>query len=201
MKTTRNLTDDFVFAVAPMSAAQIESDATLVIRNYSPALLREPGAFNIVNFFDHAMKDVYKLDTAVQHLENGVEGQAWPDGRVFVSELTYDMACMGVGRGRFTIAHECYHGIKHRRQIRQVLVHTGQATLYRRKSLPAYRDPEWQADRFAAALLMPAPMVTLLAMGVRGEQVVKAISTTFQVSISAARIRAETVLKLNVGTH
>jgi len=182
MKISNNLSDDLVFAVAPMSGSQIESDATVVLKKYSPALLKEPDAFDIVNFFDFPMKDDFKLDTAVQHLADGVEGQAWPDGRVFVSELTYEMACSNIGRGRFTIAHECYHGLKHRGQIRHVLVHTGQATLYRRKSLSAFRDPEWQADRFAAALLMPAPMVTLLASRVRQDQIVKAISSTFQVS-------------------
>ncbi len=31
--------------------------------------------------------------------------------------------------------------------------------MYRRDTVPAYLDPEWQANRGAAALLMPAPIV------------------------------------------
>jgi hypothetical protein len=192
---------DFVFAVSPLSRKDIEADATTILGRFVPSLLREPGPFDVVHFFDHTLRDVYKLDTAVQHLEDGVEGQAWPDGRVFVSENTYNMACLKDGRGRYTIAHECYHGIKHRSQIRNVLVHTGQATLYRRHSLPAYRDPEWQADYFAACVLMPAPMVGLLANRVANGQIVQSIVETFQVSWTAARIRAEQVLALKVATY
>ncbi len=48
---------------------------------------------NVINFFDHILVDLYKIDTGVQLLADGVEGQAWPDGRVFVSEGTYNGAC------------------------------------------------------------------------------------------------------------
>ncbi len=183
--------ESHVFAVDPLSGSSIDSESRTLIKAFSPQLLVTPGVFNVLDFFDLFLPKQFGLDTGVENLSDGVEGQAWPDGRILVSEQTYSEACDGNGRARFTIAHECYHGIK---QIRRVLNHSGQAILYRRTSVPPYRDPEWQANRFAASLLMPEKMVKLLADNTTQGQIVKKLVNTFQVSNEAARIRARQIL-------
>lgn len=192
--TMMNRNYDYVFAVRPKSGAQIEAEAKEILDAFSPHLLNHPGAFDVLKFFDHTLQDVYGLKTGVALMTDGVEGQAWPDGRVFVSETTYDGACDKKGRARFTISHECFHGLKHLDQIRSVLTHGESAVLYRRTLIPPYRDPEWHADRFAASLLMPASMVSVVARKKPPGQIEQAIVDTFQVSAAAAKIRVKQVL-------
>lgn len=193
MKTLM-IPNEYVFAVSPRGKLAIEADATEVLRLHNPRLLREPGRFDVLKFFEQVLPNFHGLDTGVEQLSDGVEGQACPDGRVLVSESTYSNACDGYGRARFTIAHECYHGIRHREQIRRVLLHRGEAVFYRRADIPPFRDPEWQADRFAAGVLMPAAMVAKLTRGVLRHRVADIIAATFQVSDRAARIRARDVM-------
>lgn len=180
--------------VAPMSRAEIEADARKVIERFHPGLLDTAGEFPIVDFFDHDLPEAYGLSTGVAELGDGIEGLTFPDGRVQVSEETYTSAVRGNGRARFTIAHEAYHGIRHRNQIRRQMARYGELTLKRRVNVPAFRDPEWQANVFAAALLMPADAVRALAAegGPRGE-LTGEIQRRFGVSWSAAEIRIDTL--------
>ncbi|VTT97600.1 Marine sediment metagenome DNA, contig: S01H1_L05206 OS=marine sediment metagenome GN=S01H1_13610 PE=4 SV=1: DUF955 [Gemmataceae bacterium] len=123
----------------------------------------------------------------------GIEGLAFPDGRILVSEETYTSAVRNLGRARMTLAHESYHGIRHCRQLRQQLVHRdGRLVLARRGSIPPYRDPEWQANTFAAALLMPADAVRQLFQEYQDrEQLIRAITNRMLVSRQAAEIRVQ----------
>ncbi len=58
----------------------------------------------------------------------------------------YEDACRGDGRARFTACHELAHYVLHRRLALPRM---------RDDSIPIYQDSEWQADVFAASLLMP----------------------------------------------
>lgn len=58
----------------------------------------------------------------------------------------YENACNNVGRDRFTIAHEIGHYFLHR---------YGFSFARTEGNVPAYRDPEWQANTFASFLLIP----------------------------------------------
>lgn len=81
------------------------------------------------------------------------------DGKItmYVLERVYDEALEDRGRARFTLAHEGGH----------VLMHcTGDITLNRiecpdklRIPIENERNPEWQADQFAAELLAPFDMI------------------------------------------
>jgi hypothetical protein len=178
----------YVPAVSPRSRAQIEQEAQVIIGRFYPDLLREPGRFPVLDFFD-LLKDEFGLEPCVEQLSDGVEGITWPDGRVVLSEQTYRGASEGDGRSRFTVVHEGYHGIRHRREIRTALVHTGELVLYRRSSIPAYRDPEWQAHTFASAALMPEPMVRLVAASTPRIQLAWKVQNVFGVSNRAAEVR------------
>jgi hypothetical protein len=174
--------------VAPMSRAEIERDATLMTLRFRPDLLKKPGRFPVLKLFD-ALSDLYGLDPGVEELSDAVEGMTFPDGRVLLSEETYRGAHDGLGRPRFTVPHECYHGIRHREQIRRALTDTGELVVYRRKNIKPFRDPEWQANAFAGVLLMPAPMVRLLAERERRMFLISMMANEFGVSLQAAEVR------------
>jgi hypothetical protein len=179
----------YIPLVSPMSRAQIEAEALELLRGFYPELLLSPRPFPVLDFFDR-LKDDYGLDPAVSgKLGDGVEGVTLPDGRVYVSESTYRMAVMGEGRARFTILHECFHGIKHRAQIRDCLVHTGQLALHRKAHVPSYRDPEWQANVFASAALMPEPTLRQCVAESNGVSLIQRAARVFETSFQAASIR------------
>ncbi len=180
----------FVPKVKPLSQEAIERGAKTIIDQFYPHLIDRPGRFPVLEFFDR-LKDDFSLDPGVAELSAGVEGMTYPDGRVLVSERTYRGADIGIGRDRFTVMHECIHGILHSEQIRDALI-DGKLPLYRRAELRPFEDPEWQANTFAAALLMPRDAVVHLASKVApGRISVHVVRDVFQVSATAAEIRLD----------
>ncbi|OYQ75513.1 ImmA/IrrE family metallo-endopeptidase [Wohlfahrtiimonas sp. G9077] len=70
----------------------------------------------------------------------------YPDrNKILLSESTYNAACFGDGRARFTVAHEIGHLVMHKEQ-----------SAFARSSgnHKIYEDAEWQADTFASSFLM-----------------------------------------------
>ena len=94
---------------------------------------------------------------------------------MWIRDDVYEGARKGVGRDRFTIAHELGHYLLHNEP--------GLArTLKPKGSLPAYRCSEWQANSFAGALLIP----TDVTLALRDPQ---AIAEACGVSLDAARVQ------------
>lgn len=80
-----------------------------------------------------------------------------PDkGIIYIREDVYDGACDDQGRARFTIVHELAH----------LIFHTKDNIVFARSDMkvPAYSDPEWQANTFAAELLIPKHLVEGLSI-------------------------------------
>lgn len=71
---------------------------------------------------------------------------------ICIREDVYYRACDGNSRDLFTIAHELGH----------LFLHSNQNVELARSSsdLKLYEDAEWQANTFAAELLMPAKLIT-----------------------------------------
>ena len=84
---------------------------------------------------------------------------------------------------RFTLAHEFGHMVLHNSEVQGF-----PRAISRESNHKPFRDSEWQADAFAAELMMPAER----ARGLSAEE----IARRFGVSLQAARIR-ESVLKRN----
>lgn len=61
----------------------------------------------------------------------------------------YDRAVQGNPRDRFTLCHELGH----------YLLHQPESVSYARGKIPAYMNPEWQANTFAAELMAPMHLV------------------------------------------
>ncbi len=91
--------------------------------------------------------------------------------KIAIREDVYERACNGVPRDRFTIAHEIGH----------LLLHSpGTIKLARgieSNKVPAYKDPEWQANTFAAELLAPPSIIN----GLSKEAVVRECGVSLRV--------------------
>lgn len=93
---------------------------------------------------------------------------------IYIREDVYYRACDGKSRDLFTIAHELGHLFLHSKQ---------NVELYRSSSeIKIYEDTEWQANTFAAELLMPAKLIT-------EEDTPFSLVSRFGVSYESAEIR------------
>lgn len=85
-----------------------------------------------------------------------------------IRNSVYEGACAGNPRDRFTLAHELGHFFLHRYQTYQFA--------RSEVDIPAYRDPEWQANTFASEFLMPHDKI----QGMSVEDVMKQCGTSRQ---------------------
>lgn len=139
--------------VAPKSRKEIWS----YVKNIRMVLgIENKYYFNIVNFIekilpcimpdfvleivpDDELKDKYAETLPLQFL-------------IRVRESTYNGACNGINRDRFTLAHELGHLLMHRQDI-------SLAQYCNKNQIAAYEDAEWQANIFAAEILAPSYLV------------------------------------------
>jgi len=109
-------------------------------------------------------------------LPPGVQADTDPVRRIVrVRRSVYNGAFDGNTRHRFTIAHElghfflmCEFGVRFSRADPDA-------------KLPAYKDPEWQADCFAGEFLAPSCLI--------GGMTAEEVASTFGVSRAAAEIQ------------
>lgn len=69
--------------------------------------------------------------------------------RMCIRSDVYEGAVKGNPRDRFTLCHEVGH----------YLLHRPNSVSFARGEIPRYRDPEWQANTFAAELMAPYDLV------------------------------------------
>ena len=92
--------------------------------------------FQLIVVEDNELPNCYAKANPAEHI-------------IFVRESVYLGAINGNGRDRFTLCHEFGHYILHKStSIFFLRIQEG-------KKIPAYREPEWQADTFAGELLIP----------------------------------------------
>lgn len=138
--------------------------------------------------------ETYPLNYAVDELEVEAQAQFDPHNREFVVKLredTYNALEIEEDRARFSLAHEIGHVVLHARQLMRLsrIPHEMTAALYRGEpGHPIYRDTEWQAHAFGAALLMPAAGLRALekTTGVLTNTVLR---NAYRVSYTAAEKR------------
>jgi antitoxin HicB len=133
--------------------------------------------------------------------EEGVSEYAGDMVLLRLPEHIRSKAAGGDGRCRFTLAHEVAHIVLHHEDLQQ---HRGRA--FRDivapieklpPGTPIFRSPEWQANVWAAAFLMPLPAVRsyLARLSETGEEFTReGFAANFQVSRQAAAIRLEKLL-------
>lgn len=126
------------------------------------------------HYLDDIVPDAY-LVVAYDNEMDGAEGRTdWLEPVITLSASTYSKLRKSDPRARSTAAHELGHLLMH---TRQHVFH------YRTKSKDRCVDPEWQANTFAAALLMPRH--AFLKM-----KTVRQAMKAFGVSRGAALVRA-----------
>lgn len=136
--------------------------------------------FPIVWFMDtFLVREWAGYEFAIGTMEDmgGDAGRAYPDQRlVEIREDAYENAARGDGFGRFTMAHELGH----------LFMHQGlpMARHVAKNDIKPYRSSEWQANQFAAELLMPISAVQAAKFPITLEQMCG-------VSAPAARVRFE----------
>lgn len=186
------------FCFEPMSGRQIDQIAMQLVKKYQPEVLTTCTAFNVHRFFDTKLEDltgitpVYspELPSEIFGITDSANKQV-----IIQEELANDDASERFFRS--TLAHETGHCIMHvpqlqkknRPQIFRQTKNDDSIQLYRKDNIPVYRNPEWQAWRFAGALLMPeVPLRRLIREGAGSTE----LASNFEVNISFlnARLKA-----------
>jgi len=195
------------YRVAALGHVDIERAAATARRTLDiDPLLPLPG----LQLFERL--DRYHLRVGAQTLQltYGVE-QELPEGALacaryeeadnaialVLSAETYNHLERGDGRrARFSVAHEIGHAVLHGRRLVELahIDHAQRAMLRTDASdTPIYRDSEWQANAFAAALLVPGPGLEWFER--RGKLNAQALQATYQVSYACAKRRVRTFNK------
>ncbi len=174
------------------SGNNIEHVAVLLLNQFSPRSLQNIEPIDLIDLFEGRALRSMGFEYGVEDLPPGMDGKTdFAERRCVVSAETYDGADLD-GRSRFTIGHEIGHVCLHRKELIGILEEQRRPATFFRKDIPAYLDPEWQANRFSGALLMPLHhMIKLLKDGADERDVM----SLFRVSFQAAEIRIREVKK------
>ena len=134
--------------VAPLSRVDIR-EFTLKIKKVIS--IQDQLCFPVLHFFENIMPILFEdfdYEYVDQEEMEGAEGLMIPEiSTIRIPINTVKDAARGIGRARFTIAHEIGHFFLHRNQS-LVLCRSGD-------HIPPYRNSEWQANTFAGELLVP----------------------------------------------
>jgi hypothetical protein len=174
---------DIIYQAPARSGENIEYLADAVRQAFG---LLDTDFFPVVPFVElglqHLKPDI-QFDVVEAELLGARMGAVDPlTGAFMIREDVYDGALRDEARHRFTVAHEAGHAMMHVGTLNRLPASMGK--------VPTYCDPEWQANRFAGALLMPRHLV-------RQCKTIEEIVRRFGVSREAAVARIKT-LKLEV---
>ena len=151
--------------VSPLSGEQIEARSLSLVRQLHPDTIDRCIALPIHLILETQLTAVCGVHFCVDNLPDGTEGRFEGD-ELIINNNVYWAAHRGDPRARYTFAHEFGHCVLHKAQLKAMnQSRTNAPRLYCRDELKPYLDPEWQANKFAAALLMPRPAVRALAAG------------------------------------
>ena len=99
-------------------------------------LVADSDELNLEIVSEGEMADTYGMTNTAQNV-------------IRIRQSVYEGAIHGNPRDRFTLCHELGHW----------LLHQPESVSLARGNVPAYCDPEWQANTFAAELLIPYNLV------------------------------------------
>lgn len=136
------------YVAKPISRREIRLLASLVRKIQGDNELY----FDIMKFLEQTLPRIqpgFTLYVKSKQEMGECHGLTFPEEKeIWLREDVYEGAMEGKGRDRLTAAHELFHLLFHAR---------GQVGFARTgsKKVPAYKDPEWQADAFGGELLIP----------------------------------------------
>ena len=134
---------------------------------------------DVIRFLEHVLPEIdesFNYEIVSDKELPGMEGRTLPGEHLIqLPENVYYSARRGEGRARFTVIHEIGH---------YLLIDKNSVALCRaNERIPAYRDPEWQANTLASALLMPPSLTAGMSQ--------TEIASVFGVSAEAARVHLD----------
>jgi len=183
------------FIFKGMSGKEIDHIARDIINSYQPEILLTCAMFDIHRFFDLKLEDMTGVTPAYSNdLPTEIYGMTDSANKqvIIQEELANDEFSQKFFRS--TLAHETGHCVMHvpqlqkinRTQIFRQTKNDDSVKLYRKDNIPVYCNPEWQAWRFAGALLLPeAPLRKMLTAGAGP----MAIASNFNVNMSFLKAR------------
>lgn len=168
--------DRQVVEVRPRSRGDIREEAVRARR----VLNLPPGPIDC----EYLIEELFKFGVIVDVVEPGVlppgveaTYEPAPSSTFYIRQDVYDDMCKGSGRGLFTLGHELGHIVLgHRRGA------LNRTVSYR--SIPAYRNSEWQADAFSGEFTMPLDEIVSKDLFT-----VEKLAAHFRVSERAAAVR------------
>lgn len=162
----------------PMSKKEIEERASIIREISSIFIQNEEDKFPVLEFVEHVIprlnEDFTFLVVSPEELKDCYGVTDINDNTIKVREDVYNRAVAGNERDLFTIAHEIGHLFLHSNQ--KVELARGES------SMKIYESTEWQANTFAAALLMPADKI-------KSTDTKFTLARRFGVSLQAAELR------------
>jgi hypothetical protein len=155
-----------VSKVRPRSSQEIENIACEVIKNFQPNALKMLTSFDVESFFEFELKKRTDIEPDTKDYPDGIDGCTnFEEMKCYISLSLMEYGECSVTRRRLraTQAHEIGHCFLHAEdacrdmEFQQEFVNNKKSSLerYDPHDLKAYENPEWQAWRFASALLMP----------------------------------------------
>lgn len=160
----------------PLSIKKIRELANM-LREFTNC--NDTAFFPVVRFIESILPSIDpEFALVIEDIDSmGVcHGLACPEEKcIKLREDVYERAIQGIGRDRFTVAHELGHYLLH--DDNNVTL----ARMEKNKKIEPFRDPEWQANTFAAELLVPLNLIDT--------QNIYEIAENFGVSNQVAEIR------------
>lgn len=159
-----------VLVAAPRSGAEIDRVALGVISSVQSQMLTEPERFDTERFLECDLERMTQIRFDYRELQQ-FNFHGYTDIEEMECVICQSLVDNPTNK-RFlwsTIAHELGHCFLHvpefrRRKMLARFIHNDEtATLQRRSedNIPIYANPEWQAFRFAGALLIPKPSLDI----------------------------------------
>lgn len=157
----------------PMSTAQLERIAELVLEELCPAALQRPTRLDLAHLVDYELPrlGIYVSPATPAELQDR-EAATDPSGNgpieILLGEDHWENLPRNdrrANRARSTVGHELGHAIIHVPVIRRYRNHVHAELLlarHRRKDIVTYEDPEWQAWTLGTSILAPRRTLEML---------------------------------------
>jgi hypothetical protein len=150
----------------PRSGKEIEDIAYKVIESFQADALQMITSFDVEGFFEFELKSQTGIEPIHQWLPDGLDGYTNSETKecfISLKLMEYGECEITRRRLRATQAHEIGHCFLHvedarrNQSFQQKFLNDRKSSLemYCPQDVEIYENPEWQAWRFASALLMP----------------------------------------------
>lgn len=143
-----------VYTATPYSRSKIRRLTNLIRSIFG---LDDIRYFPIVHMLEIGLPKIFgefNLEIVEKSLLPNKYGVTYPEENLIrLREDVYERAISGIPRDRFTVAHEIGHFIMHRP------TNIALARNEKEEEIPAFKNPEWQANTFAAELLAPPHII------------------------------------------